>query len=70
MGFLKKMKMGPKLISLFLLVGLLPLTVTGYLNYTSTSRAIDEETVAKLEAVAQLKKGQVEGWFSERRSDH
>ncbi|MCB9581677.1 MAG: HAMP domain-containing protein [Polyangiaceae bacterium] len=58
-----------KLIVLFVLVGVLPMTVGAYLNYRSTAQALEDASRSKLEATLTQKKGQIESWFGERRAD-
>ncbi len=66
---MKNIKIGPKLIMLFLLVGLAPMAITGFMAMNTTGNSLNEETEAKLTAIRDIKKGQIEGWFGERFGD-
>ncbi len=66
---MKRIKLGPKLVVLFLFIGLVPLGVTGYLNLLKSDKMVDLETKNKLEAVRQIKKNQISQFFEERLAD-
>ncbi len=65
----KQMKIGPKLIAGFLVMGLLPMTVVGWLNYRRTDDALYEEAVNKLTAVRENRQAQIRDWFESRIAD-
>ncbi len=66
---LKNIKMKPKLISVFLLVGLLPLFLAGLWSSNLATEALMEKNYAQLESVRGIKKDQIERYFRERRGD-
>lgn len=66
---LKDMKMKPKLILLFLVIGLAPLGLAGWWCSTLASKALLQSAYDQLEAVREIKKNQIERFFDERRSD-
>ena len=61
--------MGPKLIVLFLIVGLVPMAVTSVWNIRSTNNELDSQNRSKLEAVRQIKKNQLQSFLAERLED-
>ncbi len=63
------MKMGPRLITLFLLVGLIPMGISAWQNMEKSAAALEVETQNKLSAIGTIKAGQIEGWFGERFGD-
>ena len=65
----KKMKLGTKLMAAFLGVGLLPFAVIGVLSLLESSDALSELAYGQLEAVREIKKGQIERFFTEREGD-
>ncbi len=69
MDMLNNYKIGTKLIAFFLLIGLVPLTFMGITAYSSASNALIEEAEQKLDAVALLKKGQIESMFHDVRAN-
>ncbi len=66
---LKDIKMKPKLIGLFLAVGLVPLIIVGWYSSKLASDSLMEKSAAQLEAVRGIKKAQIEKFFEERKSD-
>ena len=60
---LNNYKIGTKLIVFFLLIGLIPLTFMGIKAYSTASKALIAEAENKLDAVAMLKKIQIETLF-------
>ncbi|MDA3951233.1 MAG: methyl-accepting chemotaxis protein, partial [Spirochaeta sp.] len=66
---LKNIKLKPKLIGLFLVVGLIPLAVVGFYAATSATAALDEASFAQLRAVRDIKAGQISSYFEERAGD-
>ncbi len=66
---LKNIKMKPKLISMFLIAGLIPLVMVGWWSSWLASGALMEKSYDQLEAVRGIKKTQIERYFEERRGD-
>ena len=60
---LKRMKLGPKLLASFLLVGLLPLAIAGVISSSAAKKALTQAAFEKLEAITQTRKNQVEEYF-------
>lgn len=58
-----------KLLILFLIIGLIPTLTIGYTSSNTASSAIKSEVFAKLIAVRDTKKTQIESYFSEREGD-
>lgn len=61
--------MKPKLIGMFLIVGLIPLAVVGWWSAQQTKDALMAKSYAQLEAMREIKKNQIEKFFEERRGD-
>ena len=66
---LLNMKVGPKLIAAFLLIGLIPFAVLGFVSMTKSGDALHKAAFNQLEAVRAIKKAQVESFFDERQGD-
>ncbi len=66
---LKHIKMKPKLTLLFLIAGLLPLAIAGFLSGKLASEALLKQTYAQLRNTRDVKKSQIEDLFHERRED-
>jgi methyl-accepting chemotaxis protein len=64
MGWYRNIRLGPKLIALFLIVGLIPMLVLVVLAYSQGSTALEAEAFAKLRAVRQVKTKQLLQIFS------
>ncbi len=62
-------KMQPKLISMFLLVGLTPLVFVGWLSEQKANDALTAANFNQLEAVRQIKKNRIELYFENRKKD-
>lgn len=60
---LKDMNLKPKLIMLFLLVGLVPLAVVGYWASSLSSDAMMEQSYKELRGIRDVKTAQVENYF-------
>ncbi len=69
MKALDDIPMKPKLIALFLLVGMLPLLVTAWLAANQAERALMDSAYNQLESVRQIKISQVDKYFAERKGD-
>ena len=61
--------MKPKLIALFLLVGLIPLTIIGWWASSSAKSALMKTSYGQLEGMRDVKKAQIEKFFDERNGD-
>lgn len=66
---LKNIKMKPKLITLFLLVGIIPLVTVGWIAVSMASQSLVRKSFDQMEAVREIKKYQVEQFFDERKDD-
>ncbi|KKL16573.1 hypothetical protein LCGC14_2494200, partial [marine sediment metagenome] len=66
---LKDIKMKPKLIGLFLIVGLIPLALVGFMASNLATSALMEKSYNQLESVREIKKAQIEKYFAERKGD-
>ncbi len=65
----RDIQMKPKLIGLFLAVGLLPLAIIGIIIAWLTSEAMMEQSFNQLESVRDIKKNQLQRFFDERKGD-
>lgn len=65
----KDLKLGVKLISTYLGVSLIPLALLGIFAIWMAGNALSEKTFKQLESVRQIKKSQIESFFSERMGD-
>lgn len=63
------MKLSTKLLLAFLLVGMIPLVLIGWLALNRSSEALSEQVFDQLEAIREIKKGQVETYFKERQTN-
>ncbi len=66
---LKNLKMKPKLIALFLIVALVPITIIGLTASNMATNALMDKSYGQLEAVRGIKKNQIEKYFGERKGD-
>jgi methyl-accepting chemotaxis protein len=66
---LKNIKMKPKLITLFLIVGIIPLVLVGWIANQNAHDALIKKSNDGLQAVRDIKKNQIEGFFSKRLGD-
>ncbi len=69
MVHLKDVKMKPKLLGLFLGVGIVPIIIVGWWSANTATNALMEKSYDKLEAVRGIKKAQIEKYFAEREGD-
>ncbi|MCP4544414.1 MAG: methyl-accepting chemotaxis protein [Chloroflexi bacterium] len=67
--FLNNIKMKPKLIGLFLIVGLIPLIVVAVFSMIRARDALQAQAYHNLEAVHAIKKYQIDTYFQERQGD-
>ncbi len=66
------MKLSVKLITLFLLIGVIPALIIGIIALTTASKDMKDQkkvTFGTLNAVREIKKGQIEQYFAERQGD-
>ncbi len=69
-GFnLKNLKIGPKLIAAFLVIGIVPFAVIGLVALNRASDALSTQSFNQLEGVRGIKKAQIETFFAERKGD-
>ena len=66
---LKNIKMKPKLISIFLLVGIIPLICVGWWSSHLAKKALMTQAYDQLKAMREVKKAQVQRFFAERQGD-
>ncbi len=66
---MKSMKFTSKLTMYFLFIGIVSVTVLGFISYSSSRKALVNRTYDQLSSLRQLKKVQVEKFFSETLSD-
>jgi methyl-accepting chemotaxis protein len=66
---LKNVHMRPKLIGLFLLVGLIPLATVGWFSSSESSKALMDASFNELKSIRMVKKSQIEAFFTERKGD-
>ena len=69
MAGINNIKMKPKLIGAFLLVGVLPLAIIAMLSMNKAKDSMMKLSFNQLEAVQKIKKGQVKTFFDERVGD-
>jgi methyl-accepting chemotaxis protein len=69
MAGLKDIKMKPKLILLFLLIGLFPMALTGWVANRLAGNSLMEASFKQMESVREIKKAQIEKYFVERQGD-
>ncbi len=66
---LANIKMRPKLIGFFLLVGLIPLAVVGWFASNRATDSLMQTAFNQLTAVREIKRSQIERYFAERQGD-
>ena len=66
---LNRVKIGPKLITAFLLFGIVPLLVSGFILLDSSRSALEIESYNKLSSISEYKTLAVEGWVRDRMAD-
>jgi len=64
-----KMSLSTKIISLFVLGGVVPMAAIGILSYHSSSKALEQQAFNQLISVRNTKKVNIEDWFKERKSN-
>lgn len=65
----KKLSLGGKLLISFLLVGILPFAIISITTLYKSSDALSTQAFGQLEGVREIKKAQIESFFSERKGD-
>ena len=66
---LSQLKLKPKLLVLFLLVGIIPFTIIGLISLNQASTALERQSFNQLEAVRGIKEAQIQRFFDGRHSD-
>lgn len=66
---LKNISLKAKLTSLLLIISIIPLIVIGLIGYSIAHSSFEEKAFDELKAVQQIKKTQIESFFSERLND-
>lgn len=61
-----KINLSTKIISLFIIGGLVPLVSVGIWSYYSSSKALEERAFNQLTSIRESKKTNIEAWFKER----
>jgi methyl-accepting chemotaxis protein len=65
----KDIKMKPKLLTLFLLVGIVPLVIVGWIANNNARSALLEKTFEHLQSVRDIKKKEIQSFFALRMRD-
>ena len=61
--------MKPKLIALFLLISIIPIITVSYLAFEYGSASTEEQVMAHLTSIADIKKDVIERWFEKNQND-
>jgi methyl-accepting chemotaxis protein len=69
MKWLRDLSLKKRLLAFFLLVGIIPFVVNGFIAATSSSIALEEQIFDSLTAVRQVKKERLESYFAARKGD-
>lgn len=64
-----KMNLSTKIISLFVLGGIIPMVAIGILSYRSSSKALEQQSFNQLVSIRNVKKSNIEDWFNERKAN-
>jgi len=64
-----KMNLSTKIISLFVLGGVIPMVAIGILSYNSSSKALEKQAFNQLVSIRNVKKTNIEDWFNERKAN-
>ena len=64
-----KITLNAKIITLFVIAGLLPFIITGVLSYQIASKSLHDQSFNQLVSVRDIKKNQIEEHFEKIRSD-
>ena len=65
----KNIKISTKLITVFLAIGIISIAVLGIISFSESSNALNNSAKAKLSAVREIKKNQINSFFNERVAD-
>jgi len=65
----KNMKLGTKLLVVFLAVGVIPFAVMGIISLVESSGALSVSAFGELDSVRGIKKNQIQNFFKERQGD-
>ena len=65
----KNVKIGNKLIFLFIMAALIPIIVVGYISSNLSEKALMKAAYSQLQAIREIKKVQIETFFGERIGD-
>ena len=65
----KNMKLGTKLLTAFLAVGVVPFAVIGIISLINSDKALSDQAFGQLQAVRGIKTAQIERFFEERQGD-
>ncbi|MBD3258681.1 methyl-accepting chemotaxis protein, partial [candidate division GN15 bacterium] len=65
----KNLKMNAKLITIFMLIGLIPLGAVALISVVKSQAALEEKAYNQLISLRDVKKGQIGSYFDERMSD-
>ncbi len=63
------MKLTPKLVSAFILIGLIPFLIVGVMMLSRSSQSLEHEAYAKLASIAEYKTLAIEGFINDRKAD-
>src|SRR6056297_3266642 len=66
---MKNLSLKFKLITIFILIGLIPFGVIALISWNNSKTAIEEQVIDKLQAVQQIKTNQLSSFFDERKGD-
>lgn len=69
MKWLRDLGLRKRLLAFFLLVGIIPFAVNGFIAATSSSIALEKQIFDSLTAVRQVKKERLESYFTARKND-
>jgi len=61
-----KMKLGTKLLAVFLAVGLIPFCISGIITLKKAGDALSDQSFSKLQAVRDIKRSRIEKYFQDR----
>src|SRR3972149_4698194 len=64
-----KITLNAKIITLFIIAGLVPFIITGILSYQIASKSLHEQSFNQLVSVRDIKKRQIEEYFEKIRLD-
>ena len=66
---MKKLSLKFKLITIFILIGLIPFGVIALISWNNSKNEIEKQIIDKLQAVQQIKTNQLQSFFEERKGD-